>query len=124
MMAALHFAVAIRLAPTSASAVLAAIGDRQDLPLQLVRGDALRLLGLEGDAGRAYLSVASALGAPKSAAPETATEPPAEPVVSDEAAAPPAADMEPEPDPGPQGDSQTEPQPEPEDSDAPPIRWD
>ena len=70
MMAALHFGVAIRLAPASAAAVLDAIGDRQDLPLQLVRGDALRLLGLEADAGNAYLSVASALGAGKPAAPE------------------------------------------------------
>ena len=67
MMAALHFGIAIRLAPASASAVLKEIGDRQDLPLQMVRGDALRLLGLEVDAGNAYLSVASALGASKSA---------------------------------------------------------
>ncbi len=65
MMAALHFGVAIRLAPASARSVLDAIEGRDDLPLQLVRGDALRLLGLEGDAGRAYQSVASALGAPK-----------------------------------------------------------
>ena len=120
MMAALHFAVAIRLAPASASAVLAAIGDRQDLPLQLVRGDALRLLGLEGDAGRAYLSVATALGAPKSAPQKTAAQTPAEPVASDEAAAPSSAN----PDPESQAELQTKPQPEPEDSDAPPIRWD
>ena len=72
MMAALHFAVAVRLAPVSANAVLEAIGDRQDLPLQLVRGDALKALGMEGDAGKAYLSVASALGVPKPAAPEAA----------------------------------------------------
>ena len=69
LMAALHFGVALRLTPASAGAVLEAIGERQDLPLQLVRGDALRLLGLEGDAGKAYLSVASALGAPKPVAP-------------------------------------------------------
>jgi cell division septation protein DedD len=77
MMAALHFGVAIRLAPASARSVLDAIGDRQELPLQLVRGDALRLLGLEGDAGRAYLSVASALGAPKPATPEPTQPEPA-----------------------------------------------
>jgi hypothetical protein len=74
MMAALHFGVAIRLAPIPASAVLEAIGDRQDLPLQLVRGDAQRLLGFEADAGSTYLSVASALGAGKTAAPEPAPE--------------------------------------------------
>jgi hypothetical protein len=65
MVAALHFSVALRMAPSSAAAVLEAIGSRTDLPLQIARGDALRLLGLEGDAGRAYLSVASALGSPK-----------------------------------------------------------
>jgi hypothetical protein len=84
MMAALHFGVAIRLTPVSASAVLEAIGDRQDLPLQLVRGDALRLLGLEVDAGSAYLSVASALGAAKSAAPEPQPEPPEPPPAAPE----------------------------------------
>jgi hypothetical protein len=62
MVAALHFSVALRMAPSSAPAVLKAIGIRTDLPLQIARGDALRLLGLEGDAGKAYLSVASALG--------------------------------------------------------------
>jgi hypothetical protein len=74
MMAALHFGVAIRLAPITAIAVFEAIGDRRDLPLQLVRGDAQRLLGLEADAGSTYLSVASALGAGKTAVPEPAPE--------------------------------------------------
>jgi hypothetical protein len=88
MMAALHFGVAIRLEPSSARSVLDAIGDRQELPLQLVRGDALRLLGLEGDAGRAYLSVASALGVHKTSTPEP-TEP--EPATAAPAAAEPIA---------------------------------
>lgn len=70
LIAALHFGVAIRLAPELAGVVLEAIGERQDLPLQLVRGDALWLLGLEGDAGRTYLSVAGALRAPRSVPPE------------------------------------------------------
>lgn len=69
MTAALHFGVAIRLAPASAAAVLEALGDRRDLPLQLVRGDALRLLGQEVDASDAYVSLASALGAVESPAP-------------------------------------------------------
>jgi hypothetical protein len=106
MMAALHFGVAIRLAPASAAAVLAAIGDRQDLPLQLVRGDALRLLGLEADAGNTYLSVASALGAGKPAAPE----PPAPPL----AEGPPAATEPPAPPLAEEPPAATEP---------PPLRW-
>jgi outer membrane biosynthesis protein TonB len=120
MMAALHFGVAIRLAPASASAVLDAIGDRQELPLQLVRGDALRLLGMEGDAGRAYQSVASALGAPKPAPAETPAQASIEPEPAAASALPqpqaepdlPAASAEPEP---PAGPVVAEP---------PPIRWD
>ena len=100
MMAALHFGVAIRMAPASATSVLDAIGDRQELPLQLVRGDALRLLGMEGDAGKAYQSVANALGAPKPVPPE----PPA-----------PASD---EPEPEPPAESAESAFAEP-----PPIRW-
>jgi hypothetical protein len=117
MMAALHFGVAIRLAPASAAAVLAAIGDRQDLPLQLVRGDALRLLGLEADAGNTYLSVASALGAGKPAAPEPpleasapAPEPPAPPLAEE----PPAATEPPAPRLAEEPPAATEP---------PPLRW-
>ena len=106
MTAALHFGVAIRLAPESAGDVLDAIGDRTDLPLQLVRGDALRLLGLEGDAGKAYLSVASALGATKT--PDV--EPPAAAATAEPE--PPAATAEPEP---PAATAEPEP---------PPIRWD
>ena len=100
MMAALHFGVAIRMAPASATSVLDAIGDRKELPLQLVRGDALRLLGMEGDAGKAYQSVANALGAPKPVPPE----PPA-----------PASD---EPEPEPPAESAESAFAEP-----PPIRW-
>jgi hypothetical protein len=91
LMAALHFGVAIRLNPASAAAVLDAIGDRQDLPLQLVRGDALRLLGQEDDAGTTYKSVASALGAARPRPPEPAEPEPAEP----EPAAPEPAEPEP-----------------------------
>ena len=100
LMAALHFGVALRLTPASAGAVLEAIGERQDLPLQLVRGDALRLLGLEGDAGKAYLSVASALGAPKPVAPAPSDpEPQAESAPLEPPASPePEAARSPEPD--------------------------
>jgi hypothetical protein len=81
LLAALHFGVALRMTPESAQAVLAAIGDRRDLALELVRGDALRMQGHESDAGQAYRSVASALNAARAAAEptaEAATEPSAE----------------------------------------------
>ena len=118
MMAALHFGVAIRLAPASAAAVLDAIGDREDLPLRLVRGDALRLLGLEADAGSTYLSVASALGAGRSAVPEApfeATAPAPEPTARptpEEPPAPeePASAVEP---PAPEPPAPEPPAPEP-----------
>jgi hypothetical protein len=128
MMAALHFAVAIRLTPTSANAVLEAIGARQDLPLQLVRGDALRALGLEGDAGKAYLSVASALGAPKPAPAAVETVPDPEPVPVPDPEPVPVPDTEPVAEVEPS--VATEPEPEPESQkkpvirELPPIRWD
>jgi hypothetical protein len=131
MMAALHFAVAIRLAPVSAEAVLEAIGDRGDLPLQLVRGDALRLLGLEVDAGNTYLSVASALGAAKSPAPgpdpevdlesvqqETAVEPVAEPAPESAAIA-----REPEPTRDPAPEPQSTPVAPPAAEEPRPLHW-
>jgi hypothetical protein len=68
LMAALHFAVALRMSPEAARAVIDGIGEHGDLALELVRGDALRLLGNESDAGQAYASVASKLGKAKSAA--------------------------------------------------------
>lgn len=108
MMAALHFSVAIRLAPACAGSVLEAIGDRQDLPLQLVRGDAQRLLGLEADAGSTYLSVASALGAGRAAAEQAHVE---------EVALVPAAPETPAPEPAP------EPAPGPGAVEPPPLRW-
>jgi tetratricopeptide (TPR) repeat protein len=95
MMAALHFGVAIRISPESAREVLDAIGDRQDLGMQLVRGDAFRMLGLDEDAGQAYLSVANALGAskpvPNAVAPTTIEPAAAEPAAAEPATAEPAA---------------------------------
>ena len=72
LLAALHFGIALRMTPESAQTVLGAIGDRHDLALELVRGDALRMQGHEHDAGQAYQSVASALSGARAAA-----EPPA-----------------------------------------------
>jgi hypothetical protein len=99
LMAALHFGVALRLNQTRARAVIEAIDDRQDVPLQLVRDEAVRLLGMAGDAGAAaQLVVAEPEG----------------PVV--ESAQPTAQLVEPAVEPEPPARPQT---PEP-----PPIRWD
>ena len=68
LLAALHFGIALRMTPESAQTVLGAIGDRHDLALELVRGDALRMQGHEHDAGQAYQSVASALSVARAAA--------------------------------------------------------
>jgi hypothetical protein len=121
MMAALNFAVALRLEPSSARSVLDAIGEREGLALQLVRGDALRILGLEGDAGRAYQSVANALGAPRPTAKPKASEP-AEPELPAAASESAAAIVEPVEASGPaavEGVSKPEPN-DPEDSG---IHW-
>ena len=53
--AALRLSVAIRLEPKFAQGVITAIGERSSVPLlALVCGDALRLLGREGEALEAY----------------------------------------------------------------------
>ena len=109
LMAALHFAIALRTSPESARAVLDAIGEHSDLALGLVRGDALRLLGNESEAGQAYASVALRLGPNKPAAsvpaPEPAPKPATAPVAKARAqkrAHEAAARVEaPEPPPGP-----------------------
>ena len=89
LMAALHFGVALRLNQTRASAVIEAIGDRQDVPLQLVRGEAVRLLGVAGDAGAASQSAVIEPSAP-------AAEPTVEPAIEPE---PPVQQQAPEPPP-------------------------
>jgi hypothetical protein len=125
LMAGLHFGIALRLTPSSATAVLEAIGDRHELPLELVRGDALRLLGHHGAADEAYLSVAAELRAPaKTTSPiaeEAPTEPLPDPLVvaqrADEATVgemPAAGDkpeLESEPEPAPELESEPEPEP-------------
>ncbi len=62
--AALHLGLVVRVAPSIAPAVLAAIGDTPDAGLQMVRGDAYRVLGRELDARRAYELAMSSAGAP------------------------------------------------------------
>ena len=75
LLAALHFAVALRTSPEAARAVLDGIGERADLALELVRGDALRLLGNDSDAEQAYASVASRLSMSKPGRTEPAPAP-------------------------------------------------
>ncbi|MGZ6267488.1 MAG: hypothetical protein ACXWNR_02850 [Candidatus Limnocylindrales bacterium] len=91
LMAALHFGIALRMAADSAPEVLAAIGDRRNPALELVRGDALRIQGHESDAGQAYRSVASALNAARAAAemPAQAASEPNEEAATDETSAEP-----------------------------------
>ena len=62
--AALHLGLVVRVAPSIAPAVLAAIGETPDAGLQMVRGDAYRVLGRELDARRAYELAMSSAGAP------------------------------------------------------------
>jgi hypothetical protein len=126
LLAALHFGIALRMTPESAQAVLGAIGDRHDLALELVRGDALRMQGHERDAAEAYRSVASALSGARTAA-ETPVEPPAEAAAetpveppAEVAAEVPAEQAATSPTRAPQEADDPEPRlPDP----APPISW-
>jgi hypothetical protein len=95
LLAALHFGVALRLNQTRASIVIEAIGDRQDLPLQLVRAEAVRLLGIAADVAAASQAAAAPTVEPAAPVVESAPEPMVEPE--------PAQPKAPEP---------------------PPIRWD
>ncbi|HEX8939714.1 MAG TPA: hypothetical protein VF763_06085 [Candidatus Limnocylindrales bacterium] len=80
--AALHLAVALRLDPGGAAAVLQAIGEAPGPGLALVRGDALRILGQEWDARRAYASVAARLRERADAGDRPSASHPAPPVAS------------------------------------------
>ncbi len=61
--AALHLGLVVRVAPSTAPAILDVIGDTPDAGLQMVRGDALRAIGREGDARDAYAIAMAAAGA-------------------------------------------------------------
>jgi hypothetical protein len=62
--AAVHLALTLRLEPTLAPAILEAAGDRRSPALDLVRGDALRLVGHEAEARRAYAAAARGVAGP------------------------------------------------------------
>jgi hypothetical protein len=57
--AAFRFALALRLAPALAPAVLEATAGARDANLMMVRGDAYRLAGAEADAREAYATAAT-----------------------------------------------------------------
>ena len=59
--AAVRLALILRYDPDHAAAVLDAIGERSSAALDLVRGDALRLLGRDDDAERAFTSAEAEL---------------------------------------------------------------
>jgi hypothetical protein len=59
--AAFHLAVALRLSPALAPAILASVGGTPGPSYDLLRGDAFRLVGHESDARRAYAAVARSL---------------------------------------------------------------
>ena len=78
LMSALHLAVALRMSPAAAPAVLGVIGGHHDLALELVRGDALRLAGDEPQAAPdapAPDAPAPDAPAPEAAKPEAAARP-------------------------------------------------
>ena len=72
--AAIRFALALRLDPSLAAAVLAAVPDDPRHDLALVRGDAYRLLGREPEAQTAYAAAARATA--PSARPAQPPDPP------------------------------------------------
>jgi hypothetical protein len=76
LLAALHYAVALRMSPLAAPEVLAGIGDRRDLALELVRVDAIRVAAEANAAAEA----AAAASAPPQAAPAVEPPKPEEPV--------------------------------------------
>jgi hypothetical protein len=59
--ASTRLALVLRLAPQAADRVFDLVAAQGSAALALVRGDALRLLGRDGDASRAYTEAASAL---------------------------------------------------------------
>jgi hypothetical protein len=71
--AALHLAVALRLSPALAPAILSTVGGTPGASFDLLRGDAFRIVGHQSDALRCYAAAALAL-AERRAATETAAD--------------------------------------------------
>jgi len=111
--AALHLAVALRLSPALAPAILSAVGGTPGPVFDLLRGDAFRLVGHESDARRAYAAVARSLASrdeevatpPVSLVPDALAEsvaPDAVATSAPDAVADPAPGLDIPPDPSPQ----------------------
>ena len=73
--ASMRFAIALRLAPELAPAVLEATDGGAGAALSVVRGDAFRLVGLETEARRAYASAAWSGPRDRRRAPDEADQP-------------------------------------------------
>lgn len=69
--AAVHFAIAMRVSPALAPVVLDALGEERAPLIEIVRGDAYRLVGRESRAARAWADAATAAAA--TADPDTVT---------------------------------------------------
>lgn len=82
--AALYLAVALRLSPALAPAILSTVGGTPGAPYDLLRGDAFRIVGHQSDALRCYAAAALALAGRRAAA-EAASEPPVSGATDDEA---------------------------------------
>jgi hypothetical protein len=93
--AAVQLALVLRVSPGLAPAVLDVAGSTAGAGLDLIRGDAYRLVGHEAEAQRAYASAASVLAG--AAAPSAATVPPAAPVPHADADGPTEPTGRPEP---------------------------
>lgn len=101
--AALYLAVALRLSPALAPAILSTVGGTAGASFDLLRGDAFRIVGHQSDALRCYAAAALALAERRTAA-EAATAEAGDPepavAAGDEAvAAGAAADLTPGSDP-------------------------
>jgi hypothetical protein len=99
--AAVQLALVLRVSPGLAPAVLDVAGSTAGAELDLIRGDAYRLVGHEAEAQRAYASaIATVAGAAAPASQAAASVPPAVPVAPAESPGepePPAADPPPAP---------------------------
>ncbi|MCU0504274.1 MAG: hypothetical protein MUE82_00645 [Chloroflexi bacterium] len=69
--AALHLAVALRLSPALAPAILSTVGGTPGAPFDLLRGDAFRIVGHQSDALRCYAAAALALAERRASADST-----------------------------------------------------
>ena len=73
--AALHLAVALRLSPALAPAILSTVGGTPGASFDLLRGDAFRIVGHQSDALRCYAAAALALAERRAAAEAAAAAP-------------------------------------------------